>query len=145
MATSYIFADESDTERFGSNLAGRLMNGSIVALYGPLGAGKTVVVRGIARALGIEEPVTSPSYTIVSEYEAAVPLIHIDLYRTSSDEELELLGFEEIISKSGIVAIEWAERADRFLPADSIRVYISVREDGREITIEGSNVEGLVD
>ncbi len=145
MATSFVFADESETERFGSSLATRLVAGSIVALYGPLGAGKSVLVRGMARALGIVEPITSPSYTIVAEYSSAIPLIHIDLYRTSSDEELEMLGFDEIISKPGIIAIEWADRADNFLPMDSIRIHISICEGGREITIEGRNIEGLVD
>ena len=145
MATSFIFADEAETERFGSCLATRLVAGSIVALYGPLGAGKTVLVRGMARGLGIAEPITSPSYTIVAEYGSTVPLIHIDLYRTSSYEELESLGFDEIISKPGIVAIEWADRADHLLPVDSIRIHISIREVGREITIEGRTIEGLVD
>ena len=145
MATRFVSADDLETEHFGATLAKRLDSGSIVALYGPLGAGKTVLVRGMARGLGIEEAVTSPSDIIVAEYRAAIPLIHIDLYRTSSDEELELLGFDEIISQPGIVAIEWADRAGNFLPVDSIRITISICEGGREITVEGRTVEGIVD
>lgn len=85
--------------------------GSVVALEGPLGAGKTTLVKGIAEALEIAEPITSPTFTIVSEYLGRFPLYHIDLYRVGSSEELELLGLEELIYGAGVSVVEWSDKA----------------------------------
>jgi tRNA threonylcarbamoyladenosine biosynthesis protein TsaE len=127
----------TETEALAADLVKSLRRGTVVALHGPLGAGKTAFVRGLAAGLGITGTVTSPSFTIVCEYAAQLPLIHVDLYRTDSDEELELLGFDELLSREAIVAVEWAEKAARFLPIRCVDVDISVDHDGRIIRIDG--------
>jgi len=136
---------ESETELIGSRLARHLGPGSVIALTGPLGSGKSVVVRGLARGLGIREPVLSPTYTIASEYEAKVPLIHLDLYRTSSDEELEMMGLDEIMTSRSIIAVEWAEKASTFLPAERIDIVIEIEGDKRHLWIEGVEIDGSFD
>ena len=101
-----------ETERIGAGLAARLPSGSIVAFTGDLGAGKTAFVRGMARGLGIEERVTSPTFTIVNEYEGGCrPLFHFDLYRLESADELFEIGWEDYLARGGICAVEWSERA----------------------------------
>jgi len=109
----------------------------VLALSGALGAGKTTFAKGVAQALGVQEDVTSPTFTIVSEYPGRLDLFHADLYRIGSPEELELLGFDEIISNDGVIIIEWPEKAIR-LPEDTVRVTLSIgQDDSRRITIEG--------
>jgi len=131
------------TIELGAELGRRLRRGDVVALHGPLGAGKTTLVKGIARSLLIEEPVTSPSFTLIAEYEgireaAAVILYHVDLYRISHPGELEDLGIEEILNGEGICVIEWAEKAADFLPSSAIHVRIALQEGGsRTVEIEG--------
>jgi len=125
-----------DTERGGKILGGSLPAGSVVVLSGALGAGKTVLVKGIAAGLNIQAPVLSPSYTIAATYDGSLPLTHVDLYRTSSDEELELFGFNELIDASGITVIEWGEKAARLLDEDAVRVAVGILTgDGRTIDI----------
>ena len=136
----FLSKTAEDTERIGEILGGLLPPDSVVVLTGPLGSGKTIFVKGMATGLHITDPVVSPSYTIAALYEGDLPLTHIDLYRTGNDEELELLGFDEISDRKGITAIEWGEKADRFLDESAIRVSISIGEnDERRIVI--SNVD----
>ena len=132
---------EYKTQELAQKLAEKFKAGTVIALHGALGVGKSVFVRGIARGLGIEEAVTSPSFTIVSEYEAEIPLVHIDLYRTESNEELELLGFDELISRPAVLAIEWADKCVDFLPDNYIRVDIVIEGDARKISIDGIEYE----
>jgi tRNA threonylcarbamoyladenosine biosynthesis protein TsaE len=123
-----------DTLNFGRRLAARLGPGSVVALRGVLGAGKTTLVKGIARGLGIKEEITSPTFTIISIYESTPPLNHVDLYRLDREGELEDLGVEELLYGSGITVIEWPEKAASMLPDGTIFIDIVLREDGtREI------------
>ena len=131
----YTSSSPEETEAIGALIAATIGPGSIVVLKGSLGSGKTVLVKGIAKALGITEPVTSPSFTIVSEYRGEVLLRHIDLYRTGSDEELELLGFDELTDGSAVAVIEWGEKAGYFVPNPDITVEIRI-EDGRQRIIE---------
>ena len=109
-----------------------------MALSGPLGSGKTTFVKGIAMALGIGETITSPTFTIISEYEGKVPLYHMDLYRIHSAAEFEDTGGLELLSGGGISVIEWAEHAEALLPEHTIRVSFIVSDRNiRTITING--------
>ncbi len=131
------------TIRLGLEIGKQLQPGSVVALHGPLGAGKTTLVKGIARSLNIEEALTSPSFTLIAEYEGSregnpVTLYHIDLYRISHPQEIADLGMEEILNGEGICVIEWAEKASEFLPESTIRVEIVIEDKGRrQIKIRG--------
>ena len=131
------------TIRLGLEIGKQLQPGSVVALHGPLGAGKTTLVKGIARSLNIEEALTSPSFTLIAEYEGSregnpVILYHIDLYRISHPQEIEDLGMEEILNGEGICVIEWAEKASEFLPESTVRVEIVIEDKGRrQIKIRG--------
>ncbi len=128
-----------ETEAIGASLAERLGPGSLVAFTGDLGAGKTAFVRGMARGLGIREPVTSPTFTIVNEYEGGrLPLFHFDLYRLGGEEELFEIGWEEYLNRGGICAVEWSENA-RGAMEDAVWVDLSrgEGENQRIITIEG--------
>jgi len=131
--TEHSSASPEETEALGEHFAQKLNPGSVVALKGGLGAGKTCFTRGIARALEITENVTSPTYTIVSEYRArlngqTIPLYHIDAYRLNGDEDFENTGAGELIDRkaAGIAVIEWSERIPRSIPQDAITVEIEI-------------------
>jgi tRNA threonylcarbamoyladenosine biosynthesis protein TsaE len=112
--------------------------GAVVAMRGPLAAGKTTMTKGIAKALGIAEDVTSPTFTLISEYAGSMPLYHMDVYRIDGVDEFENLGVDELLSGEGVCVIEWSEKVAKALPRDSITVSITNRGDGsREIEIEG--------
>jgi tRNA threonylcarbamoyladenosine biosynthesis protein TsaE len=102
-----------------------------VLLGGPLGAGKTTLAKGIALALGVTETVTSPTYTIVSDYVGRLALHHIDLYRIAGEEDFEQLGLEELFDGPGVSVVEWPERAGGSLPAGAESITIEIRADGR--------------
>jgi tRNA threonylcarbamoyladenosine biosynthesis protein TsaE len=102
-----------------------------------LAAGKTVITKGIALALGVAETVTSPTFTIISEYEGTVPLYHVDAYRLDSGADFVNLGIEEVLYGNGVCVIEWAEKIRDALPDGVIEIQISVQSDGtREITVD---------
>ena len=129
-----------ETERLGAALAAKLPAGSVVAFVGDLGAGKTAFVRGLARGLGIKERVTSPTFTIVNEYEGGrLPLFHFDLYRLGSSDELFDIGWEDYLARGGVCAVEWSENVADAIETDAVRVSIlrGAWEDDRLITIEG--------
>lgn len=137
---TFVSKNESDTEAFGERLAGRLRPGDVVAYAGALGMGKTALTRGLARGLGCRGRVTSPTFTIVNEYDGPTPLFHFDLYRLSSPEELYDIGWDDYLDRGGVCAVEWSERAAEALPEDAIRVELarSAENDGwRVITVEG--------
>lgn len=117
-----------ETWQLAAELADEFARGTVIALHGDLGAGKTCFIQGYAAALGIDEPVTSPTYTLIGEYEGRLPLHHIDLYRLSGPQEALGLGLEEYFDVNGITAIEWAERAEGLLPPDMIHIQITVDE-----------------
>jgi len=125
-------ASPEETEAMGERFAQTLKPGSVVALRGGLGAGKTCFTRGIARALGITDNVTSPTYTIISEYSALLngqplPLYHIDAYRLNGDEDFDTTGAGELLAAGkGIAVIEWSERIPRSIPPDAIIVEIEI-------------------
>jgi tRNA threonylcarbamoyladenosine biosynthesis protein TsaE len=115
---------ESETFDAGRVLAGKLKSGSCLALYGDLGAGKTSFVRGLADGLGLKARVTSPTFTIVNEYQGDIPLFHFDLYRLTSEDELFEIGWEDYLERGGIIAVEWSEKAAHSFPAGTVRVSI---------------------
>ena len=131
-------ADE--TQALGQKLASRLARGDVIAYFGDLGAGKTAFTRGLAQGLGITDPVTSPTYTIVNEYlSGRIPLFHFDMYRLSSSDELFDIGWEDYLSRGGVCAVEWSENVEDALQ-DAIRVTIEKdadEPDTRHITITG--------
>jgi len=131
----YTSTGEEETLSLGRRLAPLLKSGSIVALRGTLGAGKTCFAKGIARGLGIEEELTSPTYSIVSEYECTnkIPLYHIDAYRLNGNDDFSAIGGEEIVFGKGISLIEWSDRIEAFIPPDAFRVDIKINEDGTRL------------
>ena len=136
----YITHSPEETRALGRTLAQALQGGAVVAFTGDLGAGKTAFVSGMADGLGIEERVTSPTFTIVNEYEGGrLPLFHFDMYRLGSADELFHIGWEDYLARNGVCAVEWSENVDEALDGDTIRVDISRGEDDntRIITIEG--------
>ena len=136
----YITHSPDETRALGRTLAQALQGGAVVAFTGDLGAGKTAFVSGMAGGLGIEERVTSPTFTIVNEYEGGrLPLFHFDMYRLGSADELFHIGWEDYLARNGVCAVEWSENVDEALDGDTIRVDISRGEDDntRIITIEG--------
>jgi tRNA threonylcarbamoyladenosine biosynthesis protein TsaE len=116
-----------------------LRPGDVVSLVGGLGAGKTVFARGVARALGVTEPVVSPSFTIVREYEGRVPLVHVDVYRIDTFQELHDLGFEEYLRDDAVTIVEWGDVIDGLLPGERLDVRIAPGDgdDERVVEIEG--------
>ena len=136
----FISSGAEETFALGKRLAPLLEKGSIIALRGPLGAGKTCFVKGIARELGVEEELTSPTYTIISEYEGIlcrtgelVPVYHIDAYRLSGNDDFSAVGGEEIVYGKGISLIEWSERIPAFIPPEAFRVDIEIQEDDKRL------------
>ena len=129
-----------ETEALGGRLADALKTGRVVAFTGDLGAGKTAFISGMAKALGVEDRVTSPTFTIVNEHEGGrLPLFHFDMYRLGSADELFHIGWEDYLGRGGICAVEWSENVEEAIEDDAVRVSI-VRGDGdddRIITIEG--------
>jgi len=140
----YISRAPDETKEIGARLGKLLVKGDVVALYGELGAGKTVMVKGIAGAYGIDErDVVSASFTIISEYNTSPPFVHADLYRVGKTEEFLELGLWEYLGGEGVTVIEWAEKADEGLPDSTIRVRLRlIDENTREIQIEGIDEKG---
>lgn len=134
----FISRTPRQTAAFARRVAAILRPGAVLALYGDLGSGKTCFVRGLATALDITTPVTSPTYTLIHEYPSSPPLYHMDLYRITSPGALYTLGLEEYLEGGGITVIEWAEHAEALLPAHTLRLYFEVGQDpeSRIITVK---------
>ena len=127
----YISNSAQETEALGERLAARLRPGDVIAYTGDLGAGKTAFTRGLARGLGVTDRVTSPTFTIVNEYEGGrLPLFHFDLYRMDSPEELFDIGWEDYLARGGVCAVEWSENVADALERDTVRV--DIRRGGEE-------------
>ena len=135
----YITHSEAETEDLGARLAAGLPAGAVVALYGDLGAGKTAFVRGMARGLGLDARVSSPTFTIVNEYPGERELCHFDMYRLNGADELFDIGWEDYLRRGAICAVEWSERVEEAFEGDEVRVRIEkLGEQARQITIEGA-------
>ncbi len=127
--TTYISRSVDDTVKIGLEIGRSLTPGSIVALDGPLGSGKTVLAKGIGKALDVREEITSPTFIIISSYCGRLDLNHIDLYRINTAEELEQLGIEDVLWGGGVSVIEWAEKATEVLPDDTLWVRVQMHSD----------------
>jgi len=126
-----------ETIAFGRQLAGSLRAGDVLALTGDLGAGKTCLVKGLAAGLNITHAVTSPTFTLIHEYRGGrLPLAHIDLYRLATASEAVNIGIEEYLSGVGVTVIEWAERIESLLPAQTKRIRLTaIDETTRQIEV----------
>ena len=136
----YLSNSPEETEKIGEALARRLQPGTVLAYRGDLGAGKTAFTRGLARGLGIAEPVTSPTYTIVNEYlSGRLPLFHFDMYRLRSADDLFDIGWDDYLERGGVCAVEWSENVEEAMeePVLVTICRLSGEDTLREITIEG--------
>lgn len=133
----FISNSPEETRAIGERLGASLKAGDVVAYYGGLGMGKTAFTSGLAKGLGIHEPITSPTFALVNEYKGKYPLYHFDMYRVETWEDLYSTGFFDYLDTSCVLAIEWSENVDGALPEGTIEVEISLgeREGQRSITI----------
>ena len=140
----FITNSPAETEKIGSALGKIIKPGTVIAYRGDLGAGKTAFTRGLARGLGSNEMVTSPTYTIVNEYLGGrIPLFHFDMYRLASSDDLWDIGWEDYLERGGICAVEWSENVEDAME-NAISITIEkLGEESRRITIEGG--EDLAD
>jgi tRNA threonylcarbamoyladenosine biosynthesis protein TsaE len=144
--------DPAATQTFGHRLGQRLWPGAVVALIGELGAGKTQLARAIAEGLGISDSrvVTSPTFVLVQEYAARLPIYHFDAYRLKTEAEFADLGVQEYFESDGVCLVEWADRVPGCLPPEHLRVTLTVTgETTRRAQVEGRGpayerlIEGL--
>jgi len=136
---SYTTATAEETVQLGVQIGKNLRPGSVVALSGPLGSGKTTFTKGVASGLGIQETVTSPTFTLINEYEGTIPLYHIDTYRLENVEEFQEIGGEELLYDKGVVIIEWSDKIASLLPPHHIAVTIELADNGaRYFSIHGA-------
>jgi tRNA threonylcarbamoyladenosine biosynthesis protein TsaE len=134
LMTESFSSDE--TEVIAAELASVLKAGDVVALYGPLGSGKTTFVRGLAAGLKCEKGVRSPTFSLINEYPGPMPLFHIDFYRLEGQAEIEDLGWTEYLDSGGVTAIEWPEKVKNMLPSKRFEVYLSFHgENSRMVEI----------
>ena len=127
-----------ETEALGQKLGQALPAGTVIAYRGDLGAGKTAFTRGLARGLGITDPVTSPTYTIVNEYSSGrLPLFHFDMYRLHSADDLFDIGWDDYLERQGICAVEWSENVEEAMENALTVTIQKLGEETRKITLEG--------
>ena len=135
-----------ETRQVGATLAEALLRpGDVVVLAGPLGSGKTAFAQGVARGLGVTDPVVSPTFTIIREYDGRVPLAHVDLYRLERLQEIHDLGFDEILDDR-VTLVEWGDAAGPLLPSDRLEVRMEMPGDEHEreirLTTHGESWQG---
>ena len=138
MEKRIVLKNESETAAFGARLAEEIKPGTVIALTGDLGAGKTTLTKAIARGLGVTETLTSPTFTIVQEYESGrMPVYHFDVYRVHDEDEMFELGFDDYLHGKGVCLIEWAELVEDLLPEGTcwLKLEYGGSEDERICTI----------
>lgn len=140
MKHTYKTASPEQTIRLGEEIGKRLHGGDVIAYRGGLGVGKTTITRGISTGLGLGDEVTSPTFALVNEYrkrDCSISLIHFDMYRITSAEDLETTGFYDHMDEDAVLAVEWSENIDDELPENCIRLTINrLSEDERELILE---------
>jgi tRNA threonylcarbamoyladenosine biosynthesis protein TsaE len=133
-----VCSTAEETRALAARLGRRARPGTVVALHGELGAGKTCFIQGLAAGLAVEGAVTSPTFVMIAEHRGRLPLHHVDLYRTESLAEIRALGLEELLHGTGVTAIEWAEKAETLLPAWTIHVRLrGAGDEPRTVELEG--------
>lgn len=139
---SYVTNSVAETEELAAKLAGKLKAGTVLAFFGGMGMGKTAFTRGLARGLGIDSFVNSPTFAIVNDYGGNPPLVHFDMYRVTSWEDLYTTGFFDYMDMGAVIAVEWSENIENALPTDAVRITIKQgsAENERVITIDGIEV-----
>ena len=136
----YETQSEKETFEIGRQMAENSKPGDIYCLQGDLGVGKTIFSKGFATGLGITEPITSPTFTIVQVYEAEKPLYHFDMYRIEDEDELEMIGYEDYFYGQGVCLVEWANNVEDVIPKEA--KWITIEKDlekgfdYRKITVE---------
>lgn len=135
----FVSNSTEDTIELGKRLAKSLKGGTVVAFFGGLGMGKTAFTRGMAKALCVNEEVSSPTFAIVNDYGGNPPLYHFDMYRVESWDDLYSSGFFDFYEAGGILSVEWAENIENALPENTVRVTIQRGENDNQriITIDG--------
>ena len=138
---NYISHSPEQTEQIAAEFASTLKSGDVIAYKGPMGAGKTAFTRGLCRGLGLDDPVSSPTFALVHQYgNGEHALYHFDMYRVESYEDLYSTGFFDYLETGAILAIEWSENIQRALPENTIRVtFERLEEEKRRITVEGGS------
>ncbi len=131
-----------ETEQLGERLAAGLKGGQVLALFGPMGMGKTAFTRGLARGLGVSGEVSSPTFALVHEHGGKIPLYHFDMFRVDSWDDLYSTGFFDYLESGGVLVIEWSENIEGALPEDAVRITISQGEGENQRVFQ---VEGLED
>lgn len=132
MKTVFHSHSSNETENFGSQLAKSLNPGDVVALFGDLGAGKTAFTRGLAKGIGFDGEVSSPTFALVHEYPGNIPIYHFDMYRITTWDDLYSTGFFDYLDMGGILVIEWSENIENCLPDGTIRVSIAKNDNENE-------------
>ncbi len=117
-------SSESETFNVGAALGSLLTKNTVIGVNGELGVGKTVLIKGAAKALGIEHPIRSPTFTLLQVYQGFIPLYHFDFYRLEEEEELMEIGFYEFVESEGVVFIEWAQKFSACLPEEFLEIYL---------------------
>ena len=125
MPDSYLSASPEQTEEYGRRLAGELHGGTVVAMFGGMGMGKTALVRGLAAGLGLDAEVSSPTFALVHDYGGQPPLVHFDMYRVSGWDDLYSTSFFDYLDAGAILAVEWSENIENALPPDAIRLHFT--------------------
>lgn len=137
----YISESPDETKRIAQEIAEKLEPGDVLCMYGDLGAGKTAFVQGLAKGLGIEGHITSPTFTIVNEYFGRLPLYHFDVYRIADPDEMYEIGYDEYVYGDGVCVIEWPQLIDEILPHSRYSITITKdyekHENYRIIEVEG--------
>lgn len=146
MTIEFFTSDAEATGRAGALLGPLLLPGDVIALAGDLGAGKTQLVKGVALALGVDEPVTSPTFNLLAVHPGVLPLYHFDLYRLEREDDLEDIGFYETLEGDGASFVEWGDRFPGSLPADRLLVVVhrtGADERRFELLPSGARAEAL--
>lgn len=138
----FVSHTTEETLEIGRTIGAKCKSGTVVSLRGSLGAGKTVIAKGVAEALGIKDAIVSPTFTLIQEYQGTkLQLFHMDLYRLSGTDEFEMIGGEEMLYGKAVVLIEWSEKIEEMLPDGTVFITIDIQPNqDRVITVEGMSL-----